>query len=66
MAIDVRPADENSGRIEEIAEILTAGLIRLAARKSSQNSAKSGEICLDISADESGHPTPTIRRLPND
>jgi hypothetical protein len=44
-------------RIAEIAEILAAGLTRLAARKSSPESADSGERLLDFSPDRSGHPT---------
>jgi len=44
-------------RIAEIAEILGAGLMRLAGRKSSPNSCDSGESSLDFSPDQSGHPT---------
>jgi hypothetical protein len=43
-------------RLDEIAEILAAGLVRLRARKSSQISAHSGESSLDCAADQSGHP----------
>ena len=42
-------------RLDEIAEILAAGLIRLRARKSSQISADRGESSLDFSPDQSGH-----------
>jgi hypothetical protein len=49
-------------RIGEIAEILAAGLMRLMARKSSPISADPGESSLDLSAAESGHPTPVERR----
>ena len=48
-------------RIEEIGEILAAGLMRLAVRKSSPNSRDSGESSLDFSPDQSGHPTLTTR-----
>ena len=50
-------------RIGEIAEILAAGLMRLMARKSSPISADPGESSLDLSAAESGHPTPVERRI---
>ena len=42
-------------RLNEIADILAAGLIRLRARKSSQISADHGESSLDFSPDQSGH-----------
>jgi hypothetical protein len=42
-------------RLDEIAEILAAGLIRLRARKSSRISAHHGESSLDFSPDQSGH-----------
>jgi len=48
-----------TGRLDEIAEILAAGLMRLRARKSSPKSADCGEISLDILADQSG-PDPNI------
>lgn len=50
-------------RIGEIAEILAVGLMRLMARKSSPISADPGECSLDLSAAESGHPTPVERRI---
>lgn len=42
-------------RLDEIADILAAGLIRLRARKSSQISAHHGESSLDFSPDQRGH-----------
>jgi len=50
-------------RLVEIAEILAAGLMRVHARKSSPIPATGGDIPLDISATESGHPTPATRRV---
>jgi hypothetical protein len=50
-------------RIGEIAEILADGLMRLMARKSNQISADPRESSLDLSAAESGHPTPIERRI---
>ena len=42
-------------RLDEIADILAAGLIRLSARKSSGLSAHHGESSLDFSPDQRGH-----------
>jgi hypothetical protein len=42
-------------RLDEIADILAAGLVRLRARKSSGLSAHRGESSLDFSPDQSGH-----------
>jgi hypothetical protein len=42
-------------RIDEIAEILAAGLMRLRARKSSPLSRNHGESSLDFSPDQRGH-----------
>ena len=42
-------------RLDEIADILAAGLIRLRARKSTPLSRDCGEICLDFSPDQRGH-----------
>jgi hypothetical protein len=42
-------------RLDEIADILAAGLIRLRARKSSALSRDHGESSLDFSPDQSGH-----------
>ena len=50
-------------RIAEICEILAAGLMRVAARKSSEVCAGSGESSLHFSPDQSGHPTPSRRRI---
>lgn len=48
--------------IDEIAEILTAGLQRALARKSSSKSAGTGESSLHILPGQSGHPSPEDRR----
>jgi hypothetical protein len=48
----------DKSRILEIGQILGAGLIRLFGRKSSGKFAEHGESSLDLSAHESGHPTP--------
>jgi hypothetical protein len=45
-------------QLAQIAEILAAGLMRALAKKSSQMSPAGGESSLDISAAESGHPSP--------
>lgn|GEM_PF-3445753 len=50
--IDRMTADE---RLDEVAEILAAGLMRLMSRQSSPLSADSGESSLDCPADQSGH-----------
>jgi len=42
-------------RLDEIAEILAAGLTRLGARQSSQISADLGECSVDCAAHQSGH-----------
>lgn len=42
-------------RLDEIAEILVAGLMRLTARKSTPLSAHSGESSLDCAGRQSGH-----------
>jgi hypothetical protein len=42
-------------RLDEIADILAAGLIRLHARKSSSLSRDRGESSLDFSLHQSGH-----------
>jgi hypothetical protein len=42
-------------RIDEIAEILAAGLMRLRSRKSSPLSAAGGDSLLDCAAHPSGH-----------
>ena len=56
-------SQSSAERLSEIAEILAAGLMRLVARKSSPISADPGESSLDLSAAESGHPTPVDRRI---
>jgi hypothetical protein len=50
-------------RLTELAEILAAGLMRVAARKSSEVCAVSGESSLHILPDQSGHPAPVTRRM---
>ncbi len=42
-------------RLDELASILAAGLIRLQARKSRQLSPDTGASCLDLSPHLSGH-----------
>lgn len=48
-------------RLDELADILSSGLIRLKARKSSRLSADRGDSCLDFTARQSGH-VPVNRR----
>jgi hypothetical protein len=48
--------------IQEIAEILAAGLLRVRARKSSQVAPLAQENSLDFSLAESGDPAPRKRR----
>ncbi len=42
-------------RLDELASILAAGLIRLRARQSSKQSADRGDSCLDFPGHQSGH-----------
>ena len=42
-------------RLDELASILAAGLIRLRARKSRQLSVHQGDSCLDFPEPQSGH-----------
>lgn len=49
---------EISNRYSEIAEILAAGLMRLAARKSSRKSMETGESSLPFTPERSGDATP--------
>ena len=44
-----------AGRLNEVAAILAAGLQRLLARQSTQQSADFGEGSLDCAGDQSGH-----------
>ena len=53
-------------RIEEIGEILAAGLMRLAARKSSEKPAAREESSLDFLPNQSGHPNPVNGRDTDD
>lgn len=63
MAATPIPGDHDAGdRLDEIAEILAAGLIRLQQRKSSHLSPDGGESFLDFPVDQRGHPTPVDRR----
>jgi hypothetical protein len=48
-------------RLDEIAEILAAGLMRLRARKSSPLSCDHGESSLDFSGDQRSHAHPRER-----
>jgi hypothetical protein len=48
-------------RLDEVAEILVAGLMRLQARKSSALFGNGGESCLDFSSHQRGH-APTGER----
>ena len=48
-------------RLDEIADILAAGLMRLRARKSSPLSHDPGESSLDFSPDQRGHADPRER-----
>jgi hypothetical protein len=50
-------------RLDEIAEILAAGLTRLCAKKSSGIAADCGESCLHFSPDQSGRGAPPIKAL---
>ena len=42
-------------RLDEVAEILAAGLMRVRARQSTPESAECGEGSLDCAGDQSGH-----------
>jgi hypothetical protein len=48
------PIENPTDHLIEIAEILAAGLTRLAARKSSRNSTEVGESSLHFSPNQSG------------
>jgi hypothetical protein len=64
-AIDPRHLS-TAERLDEIADILAAGLMRLRARKSSQISGDPGESSLDFSADQRGHARQENARGPHD
>jgi hypothetical protein len=49
-------------RLDELARILAAGLIRMKASKSSSLSADAGESSVDFSPPKSGHATARKRR----
>jgi hypothetical protein len=59
-AIDPRRLSATE-RLDEIAEILAAGLMRLRARKSTQISPDPGESSLDFSPDQRAHARPRER-----
>jgi hypothetical protein len=44
-----------AGRLDEVADILASGLIRLRTPKSSRLSADRGDSCLDFAEHRSGH-----------
>ena len=48
-------------RLDEVADILAIGLIRLRARKSRQLSSDRGDSCLDFPAPRSRHETVKIK-----
>ena len=58
--------DGSADRLAEIGAILAAGLMRLAAPKSSPESADGGESSLDFLPNQSGHPTPVNGREMDD
>jgi hypothetical protein len=56
---------EESDRVTEVAEILAAGLTRLAARKSNRKPAEFGESSLHFTPDQSGDaPTCSAETFP--
>jgi hypothetical protein len=59
MNIAQRHEREPSVHLEELAEILAVGLMRVLAQKSSRKKSLTGESSLDFSAITSGHPIPT-------
>jgi hypothetical protein len=63
--ISMNPLDPShmtaAERLEEIADILAAGLMRLRARKSTPLSPDHGESSLDFSPDQRGHARPRER-----
>jgi len=58
-----RVMSAGSPNLNEIAELLAAGLTRVLARKSSDVCAETGESSLHLPPDQSGHPTPDNRRM---
>jgi hypothetical protein len=63
--ISMNPLDPShlsaAERLDEIADILAAGLMRLRARKSTPLSRDPGESSLDFSPDQRGHARPRER-----
>jgi hypothetical protein len=57
MSTNALPADRMTAaeRLDEIAGIMAAGLMRLKSRQSSSLSADLGECLVDYPADQSGH-----------
>jgi hypothetical protein len=61
----MRPLDreqQSTQAVNEVAEILAAGLMRVLAPKSSELSPAAGESSLDFTAHQSGHRPPASRR----
>ena len=58
--------DISRDQVQEIGEILAAGLMRLLAAKSSELSPDNGESSLDFSPDQSSHPANSDRRITHD
>jgi hypothetical protein len=56
--LDQADSLSSSDRLDEIADILAAGLSRLEARKSSRKSAEIGESSLHFTPDQSGDASP--------
>ena len=66
MTIALSPARMTAPeRLDEIAEILALGAMRLIARKSSRLSAAYGETSLDFTPERSGHAKPPLSRGEN-
>ncbi len=49
-------------RLDEIAEILAAGILRARARLRAPQSSTTERVCVDFSPDRSGHVAPSGRR----
>jgi hypothetical protein len=66
MTIALSPARMTAPeRLDEIAEILVAGAMRLMARKSSRLSAAYGDSSLDLLPEQSGHAKPPLSKGEN-
>lgn len=66
MPVEFFESEDANQRLSEIAEILTAGLTRLEARKSSRKSAEFGESSLHFSPDQSGGVPPCSAEASHD